>query len=89
MTVRFTPQIDTSFQNGLSQLIVCANAVTGWFIRNSLLLNPNKTDAIITGTRQQVAKFDRAGGVAVSGSIIPFAQKLRVLSVIIDDQLES
>ena len=39
--------IDTSFRMCLSQLIVCADVVTGWFIRNNLLLNPNKTEAII------------------------------------------
>ena len=79
--------IDARSQNCLSQLIGCANAVTGWLIRNNLLLNTNQTKAIITGMRQQVTKFGKAGGFAVSVSIIPFAQILRVLGVIIDDQL--
>ena len=79
--------IDMSSPNCLSQLTISADAVTGWFIWNNLLLNPNKMEAIITGTHQQVAKFDKAGGVAVSGSIIPFTQKLRILGLTIDGQL--
>ena len=79
--------IETISPNCLSQFTVCADAVTGWLIRNNLLINPDKTKAIITGTRQQVAKFDEARGVAVSGSIMSFAQKLRVLGVTIDGLL--
>ena len=36
--------------------------------QNDLLLNPNKTAAIITETRQQLAKFDQSDGIIVSGS---------------------
>ena len=59
--------------------------MTGWLIRNNLLINPDRTEAIITGTCQQVAKLGKARGVAVS--IMSFAQKLRVLGVTIDGQL--
>ena len=37
--------IDTSSPNCLSQFTVCADAVTGWLIRNNLLINPDKTEA--------------------------------------------
>ena len=43
----------------LASLSACADAVTSWHLDNDLLLNPNKTEEIITGTRQQIAKFNR------------------------------
>ena len=67
--------IDTSSPDGLSQLTACVGAVTGWFSRNDLLLNPNKIEAIITGTRQQLAKFNQSDVIIVSGSNVPFVRK--------------
>ena len=71
----------------LASLSSCADAVTSWHLENDLLLNPNKTEAIITGTRQQIAKFSRSAGVAVADSNVPFVDKLRVLDVTLDSQL--
>ena len=65
----------------------CADGVTGWFIRNDLLLKSNKTEAIITGTRQKLAKFDQSDGIIVSRSTVPFVPKLRVLGMTIDSEL--
>ena len=53
----------------LTSLFACADAVTNWHLENDLLLNPNKTEAIITGTRQQIAKFDQSAGVVVAGKL--------------------
>ena len=39
----------------LSSLVGCSDAVSTWFLQNALLLNPEKTEAIIFGTRQQLA----------------------------------
>ena len=35
----------------LSSLVGCSDAVSTWFLQNVLLLNPEKTEAIIFGTR--------------------------------------
>ena len=37
----------------LSSLVGCSDAVSTWFLQNALLLNPEKTEAIIFGTRQR------------------------------------
>ena len=71
----------------LAGLYAFVDAVTSWHLVNDLLLNPNKTKAVITGTRQQIAKFNRSAGVAVAGSKIPSVDKLRVLGVTLDSQL--
>ena len=47
----------------MENLSACADAVTAWYIRNDLLLNPNKTEALDAGMRQQFAKFDTSRGV--------------------------
>ena len=39
----------------LSSLVGCPEAVSMWFLQNVLLLNPDKTEAIIFGTRQRLA----------------------------------
>ena len=77
--------IKLSSSDKLASLSACADAITSWHLENDLLLNPSKTAAIITGTRQQIAKFDRSAGVA--GTIVPFVDKLRVLGVTLDSQL--
>ena len=38
----------------LSSLVGCSEAVSTWFLQNVLLLNPDKTEAIIFGTRQRL-----------------------------------
>ena len=41
--------------------------LTRWHIRNSLPLNANKAKAIFTGTRQEVAKFEKSSWIWMSG----------------------
>ena len=69
--------IDPDSSHCLASLAAGADAVTGLRIRNDLLLNPRKTVALVSGTGQQVDKFDTLNGIAVSGSIVPFSSKLR------------
>ena len=42
----------SSTPDSITKLTACADAVTSWHIRNDLLLNPNKTEAVVIGTRQ-------------------------------------
>ena len=79
--------IDAKSPTRLATLSSCADAVTGWHIRNNLLLNPTKIKAIITGTRQQIARLGRSGGVVVSGAVVPFGSTLCVLVVTLDSEL--
>ena len=69
--------------------------MTGWHIRNDLLRNTTKTEALVTGTRQQVVKLDQSDGIPVFGVDVPFISKLQVLGVMLnchlpfDDQITS
>jgi len=49
-----------------------------------LLLNPAKTEAILFGTRAQREKMSTSGGVDVAGSVVPFCEKVKLLSVTLD-----
>ena len=46
----------TSVPGSIVNLSACADADTSWHIKNDLLLNPTKTEVLITGTPQQVTK---------------------------------
>ena len=65
----------------------CADAVTTWHIQNDLLLNPTKTEALVTETCQQVTKIDQSAGIMVTGASVSFVNKIRVLGVTIDSEL--
>jgi len=41
----------------LSSLVNCSDAVYTWFLQNALLLNPDKTEAVIFGTRQRLCSM--------------------------------
>ena len=58
-----------------------------WSLENYLLLYPNKTKAVITGSRQQIVKFDQSSDDALVSSNVLFVDKLRVLDETHDSQL--
>ena len=48
-------------------------------LKNDLLVNSCTMEAIITETRQQIAKFDQSLSVVVADSNVPFVDKLHLL----------
>jgi len=52
--------INVSSDDDINKLSNCANAVTRWHLENNVLQNPSKTEALVTGTKQQVKKLDSA-----------------------------
>ena len=79
--------IDPATDSDLSKLSQCASAVTRWHLENGLLLNPAKTEALMTGTRQQIAKLDKSVGVRVAGTTVACSTSVRILGVTIDRYL--
>jgi len=80
--------IDLSSDDDINNLSNCANAVTRWHLENNLLLNPSKNEALVTGTKQQVKKFDNAPSecqeirLAVAEATVPCSvAAVRILSV--------
>jgi len=57
------------------------------FLQNALLLNPDKTKAIILGMRQRLSASCKPVGVCVAGSIVKFADAVKLLGVMLDSTL--
>jgi len=68
----------------LSSLVDCSDAVSAWFLRNALLLNPDKTKAVLFGTRQRLSSLNTGVGVRVAGSVIQFTDAAKLLGVTLD-----
>ena len=79
--------IDPDSPHCLASLTAYADVATGWHIRNDFLLNPSKTKALVSGTRQQVAKLDTSNGIAVSCYFMTSSSTLWVLGVTLYEEL--
>ena len=51
------------------------------------MLNPTKTETLVSGSGQQIAKFDRSHDISVSQRPIPIVEKIRVLGITLKGQL--
>ena len=90
MTFRCTlPSNEPQCLDSLSQLITCTDYVTRWFIENGLLLNPSKTEEVVFGTASRLRSVDIFGGVKVAGTSLQFLDKVKLLSVELDQALYS
>ena len=78
--------INSSSPSDLQRLSYCAEAVTNWHLFNGLLLNPAKTEALVTGSRQQVARLD-CTTVKFADTTVNISSAIRVLGVTIDSHL--
>ena len=70
----------------VQRLSHCTDAVTNWHLFNGLLLNPTKTEALVTGTRQQVARLD-CTAVKFADTTVSISSAVRVLGVTLDSHL--
>jgi len=57
------------------------------FLENGLPLNPNKTEAVLFGTSAQRKKIPTAGGIDVTGAVVPFRDTIKLLGVTLDSAL--
>lgn len=73
--------------NVLFSLTECSDAVSEWFLQNALLLNPDKTEAVIFGTRQRLSTIDGTHGITVAGSSVHFSDAVKLLGVTLDQTL--
>ncbi len=69
----------------IKKLEQCTKAVKDWFTTNGMLLNPDKSEALLIARKTNAEKF--AGGVCVAGSDITFAVQLKSFSVTLDQNL--
>ena len=52
-----------------------------------MLLNPNKTEAVLFGTRAQRKKIDTSAGIDVAGVKVAFCSTVKLLGVALDEDL--
>ena len=65
----------------------CVSNVSRWFLENGMLLNPNKTEAVLLGTRAQRKKIDTSAGIDVTGANVAFSSSVKLLGVTLDEDL--
>ena len=73
--------------SGLSILAACTADVKLCFVQNGLQLNPDKSEALIVGTANQLRAAASLSSVKVAGVDLPVAEDIKVLGVILDRRL--
>ena len=73
---------------GLAVLAACTADVRQWYMQNGLQLNPDKSEALVIGTTNQLhATTSPVTTVSVAGVDLPVADELKVLGVVLDKRL--
>jgi hypothetical protein len=62
----------------------CTEALQFWFMNNRMMLNPNKSEAMICGTWQRRSRSQPPSSVKVAGADIAVADHIRLLGVTVD-----
>jgi len=74
--------------DGLSVLAACTAEVRQWYLQNGLQLNPDKSEALIIGTANQLRTANSAiTSVCVADVQLPVADEIKVLRVVLDRRL--
>ena len=71
----------------IKKLEQCTIAVRDWFTTNGMLLNPDKSEALLIARKTNAQQFAGGVGVCVAGSDITFAVQLKSLGVTLDRSL--
>jgi len=69
-------------------LAACTSDVKQWYMQNGLQLNPDKSEALIIGTANQLCTVTPAiSSVSVAGVNLPVADEMKALGVVLDRRL--
>ena len=77
----------SSIENDLKTLSDVSYTVQRWFLENFLLLNPDKTEAIVFGTRQRLSRMQRLNSIDVANDNVKFVDHVKLLGVTLDSSL--
>jgi hypothetical protein len=77
----------SNFSSQINRLEECLTALHAWCCRNSLSLNPEKSDSVYFGTRQRSHSFSDVTTVNIAGSAVPMADHVRLLGITFDNHL--
>ena len=76
----------TSQQDAITAVQTCTDDIHSWMEHDKLLLNNEKTEFLVIGTRQQLSKVN-ISSITVANSAIMKSSVVRNLGSYIDDQL--
>ena len=65
----------------------CTDVIEYWFLTNEMLLNADKSDALLVSTSQQANKLQPDARVMVAGTSVALSDSVRSLGVVIDKHL--
>ena len=71
----------------ISNLTSCLHVLQIWFCLNGMALNPDKSDAILLGTRQHSRCYATLCSVDVAGCSVLLSDHIKVLGVTLDSHL--
>jgi len=77
----------SDYMHDLDNLTHCIDSLHIWFCANGMDLNPDKSEAILLGTRQRAHSYSSLATVNVTGSQIPLADHIKILGVTLDKNL--
>ena len=86
-TQPYTAVKSGSDTESIKNLQSCSCAVRDWFAQNGMLLNPDKSEAMLIASPSIAKTFAEGSGVAIAGSEITFSVKLKSLGVTLDETL--
>ena len=65
----------------------CTTAVQAWFLSNDLLLNADKSEVMLIGTRSQLRNHKTIGTYDIASCSLPIKDNIKILGVTIDQEL--
>ena len=68
----------------VSNLSACLGALHLWFCHNGMALNPDKSEAVIIGTRQRSSSYSSISSIDIAGTSVPFSDYIKLLGVTLD-----
>lgn len=74
-------------QSGKLKLEECLSSLYAWFCFNGLAINPNKSEAILFGSRQRLRSFPSLSSIDLAGSAVPLSDSVKTLGVTLDSML--
>jgi len=77
----------SDYMPNLDNLTRCIDSLHIWFSANGMALYPDKSEAILLGTRQRAHSYSSLATVNVAGSQIPLADRIKILGVTLDKNL--
>ncbi|CAH3173620.1 unnamed protein product, partial [Porites lobata] len=76
LNLAFSPNVQGDDASAVKAMCDCIIDLRKWMIRDRLMLNDDKTEFLLLGTKQQLAKVDINSITAIHGIAPPYIQNL-------------